>query len=185
MAAATEESYKRLADIKSLELRLAEEKKVRAGLRILAAFMEPSASPAPTMVCTSSITRMMLLLNQLFGGGSSSTPAPSSGEGSAAQPRGEKNGAAKPAKRKFLDNYCISLTQRAQEGRLDKLIGRGRGHHPLNALSAAKGGHHLRGEVVQILIADAHLFHHIIDGLDAQLPGAFETQSLVFGGTAL
>ena len=31
-----------------------------------------------------------------------------------------------PAKRKFLENYCISLTKRAQEGKLDKLIGRDR-----------------------------------------------------------
>ena len=31
-----------------------------AGLRIFAAFMLPSASPAPTMLCTSSMTRMML-----------------------------------------------------------------------------------------------------------------------------
>ena len=63
-------------------------------------------------------------LNQLFGGGSSS-PAPSSGEGASAPPsRGEKQ--AKPTKRKFLDSYCISLTQRAQEGKLDKLIGRDR-----------------------------------------------------------
>ncbi|MCI9352315.1 MAG: ATP-dependent Clp protease ATP-binding subunit [Lawsonibacter sp.] len=64
-------------------------------------------------------------LNQLFGGGSSSTPAPAPGESSAPPPRGEK-GSAKPAKRKFLDSYCISLTQRAQEGKLDKLIGRER-----------------------------------------------------------
>ena len=65
-------------------------------------------------------------LNQLFGGGSSSTPSPASGESSAPPPgRGDKS-AAKPAKRKFLDNYCISLTQRAQEGKLDKLIGRER-----------------------------------------------------------
>ena len=34
--------------------------RLRAGLRILAAFMEPSASPAPTMLWTSSMTRMML-----------------------------------------------------------------------------------------------------------------------------
>ena len=65
-------------------------------------------------------------LNQLFGGGSSSTPAQPSGEGSTPPPRSEKNGNAKPAKRKFLDSYCISLTQRAQEGKLDKLIGRER-----------------------------------------------------------
>ncbi len=29
-------------------------------------------------------------------------------------------------KRKFLDSYCISLTQRAKEGKLDKIIGRDR-----------------------------------------------------------
>ena len=63
-------------------------------------------------------------LNQLFGG-SSSPEKPASGEGSAPPPRSEK-GQAKPAKRKFLDSYCISLTQRAQEGKLDKLIGRER-----------------------------------------------------------
>ncbi|MCI9156340.1 MAG: ATP-dependent Clp protease ATP-binding subunit [Lawsonibacter sp.] len=62
-------------------------------------------------------------LNQLFGGGSS-TPEKSS-EGAAPPPaRGDKQ--AKPAKRKFLDSYCISLTQRAQEGKLDQLIGRER-----------------------------------------------------------
>ncbi|USF25403.1 ATP-dependent Clp protease ATP-binding subunit ClpX [Firmicutes bacterium ASF500] len=64
-------------------------------------------------------------LNQLFGGSSSSPEKPASGEGSTPPPRSEK-GQAKPAKRKFLDSYCISLTQRAQEGKLDKLIGRER-----------------------------------------------------------
>ena len=64
-------------------------------------------------------------LNQLFGGGSSSPEKPASGEGAAPPPRSEK-GQAKPAKRKFLDSYCISLTQRAQEGKLDQLIGRER-----------------------------------------------------------
>ncbi len=61
-------------------------------------------------------------LSQLFG----SSSGGSSSEGSSAPPpRGEK-GPAKPAKRKFLDSYCICLTQRAQEGKLDKLIGRER-----------------------------------------------------------
>ena len=64
-------------------------------------------------------------LSQLFGGSSSSPEKPASGEGSPPPPRSEK-GQAKPAKRKFLDSYCISLTQRAQEGKLDKLIGRER-----------------------------------------------------------
>ena len=57
-------------------------------------------------------------LNKLFGGG----PAPSKGEGGgerAPEPREKK-----PIKRKFLENYCISLTQKAQEGKLDGIIGR-------------------------------------------------------------
>ena len=65
-------------------------------------------------------------LNQLFGAGSSSSGTSSSGESAApSSGRGDKS-AGKPAKRKFLDSYCISLTQRAQEGKLDKLIGRER-----------------------------------------------------------
>ena len=62
-------------------------------------------------------------LNQLFGGNGN---APAAGETprsekSASNPKGER-----PAKRKFLENYCISLTKKAQEGKLDKLIGRDR-----------------------------------------------------------
>ena len=62
-------------------------------------------------------------LNQLFG---SNGNAPAAGETprsekSAPNPKGER-----PAKRKFLENYCISLTKKAQEGKLDKLIGRDR-----------------------------------------------------------
>ncbi len=62
-------------------------------------------------------------LNQLFGGSSpaSQQPAPDAG-----QPRADKANAPKQPKRKFLDSYCISLTQRAKEGKLDKLIGRDR-----------------------------------------------------------
>ena len=65
-------------------------------------------------------------LNQLFGGGG--TPAQQPGPGGE-QSRGEKapqNGKERPPKRKFLESYCISLTKRAQEGKLDKLIGRDR-----------------------------------------------------------
>ncbi len=63
-------------------------------------------------------------LNQLFGGGN--TPAPQQPAPEGTSPRTEKNGGQKQPKRKFLDSYCISLTQRAQEGKLDKLIGRER-----------------------------------------------------------
>ena len=64
-------------------------------------------------------------LNQLFGG-SSPAQQPASGDGSQQPPRSDKTGAPKQPKRKFLDSYCISLTQRAKDGKLDKLIGRDR-----------------------------------------------------------
>ncbi|WP_303190144.1 ATP-dependent Clp protease ATP-binding subunit [Clostridium phoceensis] len=64
-------------------------------------------------------------LNQLFGAAAGGDAAPKKD----AAPRPDKNGGKgqeRPVKRKFLENYCISLTQRAQEGKLDRLIGRER-----------------------------------------------------------
>ena len=68
-------------------------------------------------------------LNRLFGGpqGQGSNPqgengpSPGPGPGTPApnEPRRGGNN-----KKKFLENYCISLTQRAREGKLDKMIGR-------------------------------------------------------------
>lgn len=59
-------------------------------------------------------------LNRLFGGNNGgnvpaeSPPAPN-------QPPKE---GGKPPKRKFLDNYCINLTDRARAGKLDNMVGR-------------------------------------------------------------
>ena len=41
-------------------------------------------------------------------------------------PRGDKANAPKGPKRKYLNDYCISLTQKAREGKLDQLVGRDR-----------------------------------------------------------
>ena len=41
-------------------------------------------------------------------------------------PQGDKPNGGKNSKRKFLDNYCISLTRKAKDGQLDKLVGRDR-----------------------------------------------------------
>ena len=60
------------------------------------------------------------LLNQMFG--SSNTPSPK-------EEKAKKEGAGehpkkKASKHKFLDSYCMNLTGRAREGKLDKVIGR-------------------------------------------------------------
>ncbi len=69
-------------------------------------------------------------LNKLFGGAAaSSAPTgdqqPSGGE-SSTPPKGreDKSGKNKDTKRKFLENYCISLTKKAADGKLDNIIGR-------------------------------------------------------------
>ncbi len=61
-------------------------------------------------------------LNRLFSNGSN-PPAeqqPSQNGGAGQQGTGRKT----EKKRKFLDNYCINLSQRAREGKLDAVIGR-------------------------------------------------------------
>ena len=60
-------------------------------------------------------------LNRLFGG--NQTPAerqPGDASGSGREAKGGKT----EKKRKFLDNYCINLSRRAREGKLDAVIGR-------------------------------------------------------------
>ena len=54
------------------------------------------------------------------------TPAPSAPQGGKdkAQGRAEKPERKARTKRKFLENHCISLTRKAAEGKLDKMIGR-------------------------------------------------------------
>ena len=63
------------------------------------------------------------LLNQLFGGNTNapSNPAPKKEKeekGSGEHPKKKAN------KHKFLDSYCMDLTTRAKNGKLDKVIGR-------------------------------------------------------------
>ena len=60
-------------------------------------------------------------LNKLFGG--AGAPAPNGDQPSKKEEKSAK-GEGKNNKRKFLENYCISLTQKAAEGKLDKIVGR-------------------------------------------------------------
>ena len=64
-------------------------------------------------------------LNKLFSG----QPPQGSGESSAGSEsprstREEKAGKDRAAKRKFLESYCISLSQKAADGKLDNIVGR-------------------------------------------------------------
>ena len=63
------------------------------------------------------------LLNQLFGG---NMPMPSQPPRKEKQeePAEEGKGKKKNKKHKFLDSYCMDLTGRARDGKLDKVIGR-------------------------------------------------------------
>ena len=62
------------------------------------------------------------LLNQLFGG-NSNPPAPRQ-EPKQERSNEEEAPKKKTKKHKFLDSYCMDLTGRAREGKLDKVIGR-------------------------------------------------------------
>lgn len=59
-------------------------------------------------------------LNRLFGSGA----GPADNSAGAESRRQENREAGKAPKRKALDSYCIDLTARAREGRLDSMIGR-------------------------------------------------------------
>ncbi len=64
-------------------------------------------------------------LNKLFNRSTPPKDSAASGEkqGKSAERRDEKGGKAKK-KNKFIDNYCVSLTSRAREGKLDNVVGR-------------------------------------------------------------
>ena len=63
------------------------------------------------------------LLNQLFGG-SPNPPAQPQRPVKREEQSEEGKGKKKNKKHKFLDSYCMDLTGRAREGKLDKVIGR-------------------------------------------------------------
>jgi len=66
-------------------------------------------------------------LNRLFGtqneGDTGDQPQPNPAQPSPPQPNPAQPG-GRPGKKKYLDNYCINLNQRARDGKLDAMIGR-------------------------------------------------------------
>ena len=65
-------------------------------------------------------TATVPLMSQIFGG-NLQNPSPSTEKAKGSTQQEKK---PKKSKHKFLDNYCMDLTTRAREGKLDKVIGR-------------------------------------------------------------
>ena len=63
-------------------------------------------------------------LNRLFGAQNAANAENRDNSAETERPRGGKESGERKPKRKFLDNYCISLTDRARAGKLDRMIGR-------------------------------------------------------------
>ncbi len=63
-------------------------------------------------------------LNRLFSGGETSKDGASEEESGPRGGREKDRKDPKNGKRKYLENYCISLTQKAKDGKLDPVIGR-------------------------------------------------------------
>ena len=63
-------------------------------------------------------------LNRLFGAQNGANAENRDSAAETERPRVGKDGGERKPKRKFLDNYCISLTDRARAGKLDRMIGR-------------------------------------------------------------
>ena len=62
-------------------------------------------------------------LSRFFGGGPAANDAPSGDAEQTQSPRSNKK-VEKGSKHKFLDSYCINLSQRARDGKLDAVVGR-------------------------------------------------------------
>ena len=62
-------------------------------------------------------------LSRFFGGSPAASDAPTGDSEQTQSPRSNKK-AEKGSKHKFLDSYCINLSQRARDGKLDAVIGR-------------------------------------------------------------
>jgi ATP-dependent Clp protease ATP-binding subunit ClpA len=62
-------------------------------------------------------------LNRLFGG-PDEPPAQNEFPRPGREPKDKDQGGPGGKKRKYLESYCISLTQRAREGKLDRMVGR-------------------------------------------------------------
>ncbi len=63
-------------------------------------------------------------LSRLFGGPAAQNNGQNPREEQQPRPQGQPGQTPRPAKHKFLDNYCIDLTQRASQGKLDAMVGR-------------------------------------------------------------
>ena len=97
------------------------------GPEALESLMENQSGPDEDDEQEEGKTATFPFLNRLFGGQNNQKEEPSSSADSGRkqeQERRKDGSAPKNQKRKFLENYCICLTRRAREGKLDGVIGR-------------------------------------------------------------
>ena len=66
-------------------------------------------------------------LSRFFGGNPAANDAQNGNEAEQTQSPRSKKKVEKGSKHKFLDSYCINLSQRARDGKLDAVVGRGEG----------------------------------------------------------
>ena len=63
-------------------------------------------------------------LSRLFGGPAAQNNPQNNREEQPSRPQGQPGQPSRPTKHKFLNNYCIDLTERAAQGKLDAMVGR-------------------------------------------------------------
>ncbi len=63
-------------------------------------------------------------LSRLFGGPAAQNNGQNNREEQPSRPQGQPGQPSRPTKHKFLNNYCIDLTERAAQGKLDAMVGR-------------------------------------------------------------
>jgi ATP-dependent Clp protease ATP-binding subunit ClpA len=114
-------AFRRVLQTAILHIQSAQRDEANAG-DILAAILQQPKSHAATLLADQGVTRLDIL--NYISHGVTKTPVTAAGGPASADPAtGTEAGAAQvPAD--ALETYCVNLTERAREGRLDPLIGR-------------------------------------------------------------
>ena len=115
-------AFRRVLQTAILHIQSAQRDEANAG-DILAAILQQPKSHAAQLLADQSVTRLDIL--NYISHGTTKTPLGASGAPTPADvPAGAETAGAAPAPADALQAYCVNLTERARQGRLDPLIGR-------------------------------------------------------------